>query len=126
MPNLMARAQSLLNSRVEEAAGASVTYSRGRTGQSVALTAAVGRTVFASNGADGPRVDFGERDYLILAADLVLGGAAAEPEEGDRVSETIGGVEHTFKIMPTATGEPAWRWSDPGRTKYRLHVKRVG
>lgn len=125
MPTLAARAASMLTRQMKAAHGVSVTYSRASTSQSVSLTAWVGRTVFASNNDGGPAVEFGERDYLISAADLVLGGSAVEPAEADIVTEAIAGVSVRFRVARPSTGEPAWRWSDQGRTVYRVHCTRV-
>lgn len=89
-------------------------------------TAVVGRTVFASNATSGPRVEFGERDYLIPPADYKLGPrqTACEPKEGDRFTSTEEGETVVFEVKPIP-GEPAWRPTDGRRTFYRVHCKRV-
>lgn len=120
---LMSRGMSYLNRALKEAAGVTITYSRAAV--STSLTAVVGRTVFSRNIEGGAAIEFGDRDYLIAAADLTLSGVAVEPAKGDRAIETINGTAITFECIPP-TGEPAWRWSDPSRTKYRIHMKRVG
>jgi hypothetical protein len=80
----------------------------------------VGRTVFSRiPNAAGATVVFGDRDYLVAVADL-----PAEPERGDRIAETINGQAVTFEVMAPAS-EPAWRYSDPARTVYRIHAKEV-
>lgn len=126
MSNLMSRARSMLARNLKQAAGVSVTYTRGSS--SVALSGDtavwVGNTLFKLQDAGGLRMEWGERDYLIAAADLVIGGSRVEPAENDRITETVNGTAMTFEVLPI-TGEPAWRWSDPGRTIYRIHVKRV-
>jgi hypothetical protein len=102
------------------AAGVSVTYSR--TGQSsLTITAVPGRTVFSSNQDGGARIEFGDRDYLIEASALTYGA----PALGDRIAEVIDGVTTTFEIVTPNTGEPAWRWSDPSHTRWRIHTKKV-
>lgn len=118
-------AQSWLNDTLADAAGVSVTYARPASSQSAALTAWVGRTVFRQQpapGQAGAQVIFGERDYLIPVASLVLGGAATVPARGDRITEAGAG---TFEAQPPANGEPFWRYSDQTRTVYRVHCKRV-
>lgn len=118
---LLAQAQDWLNRTLQTAGGVSVVYVRGV--QSLPLTAVVGRTAFAQVGgqnAAGAAVIWGDRDYLITAADLTLG----EPRRGDRITETIDGVACVFECMAPGN-EPAWRWSDAGRTKYRIHTKQV-
>jgi hypothetical protein len=113
-------ARSMLSTGLKDAAGVSVTYSR--TGQtSLSLTVVPGRTVFASNQDGGARIEFGDRDYLIVASELTYG----EPALGDRIAETIDSVTTTFEVQTPNTGEPAWRWSDPGHTRWRIHTKQV-
>ncbi len=89
-------------------------------------TATLGRTVYASNQLAGPRVEFGELDFLIPPADYLLGknGEAVEPEEGDRFTWTQNGEEVTHQCFPVA-GEPAERTSDAGISFWRVHCKRV-
>lgn len=117
------RAAAMLNRRMKQTKGVTVTYTRLGVG-SVTLTAWVGRTQDAAEG-ENIRIEFGDRDYLIEAADLVLGGVAVEPKDADRITETINGTSVTFEVMPLNTGSAGWRWSDDGRTAYRLHTKRV-
>lgn len=100
----------------------SATYTRGAT--TITLTISPGRTIFASNRQGGARIEFGEIDFLIDVADLVIGSATA-PAEGDRLAVTIRGIVYAFEIMPVS-GEPAWRYSDQYRTRFRIHCKEVG
>ena len=113
---LFGRAKSWLPATAKLAAGVTVTYARG--GTTATVSALQGRTVFASVQEGGPRIEFGDRDYLILAADLILFG---EPAIGDRVTD--GG--EVYEVLTPGTGEPAWRWSDPAHISYRIHTKRV-
>lgn len=108
--------------RKKQADGRSVTYTRGDS--SLSLTAWLGRTLFsrlASPGVGGAAVEWGDRDYLVAVADLTLG----EPALGDRITETINGTAVVFEVLTPDTGEPAWRYSDPTRTVWRIHTKRV-
>lgn len=98
-----------------------ITYTRGNT--TLPLSATVGRTLFVSNQINRARAEWGERDYLFRAADLVAAGLS-EPEEGDRIGETIAGVAMVFELMAPG-GEPAWRYSDSQRVQIRAHCKRV-
>lgn len=108
-----------LSGQGQVAGGRTVAYTRGAT--SVTITAVLGRTLFASNEEGGPRVEFGDRDYLVNVAALAALGFG-EPRVGDRVTDA--GL--TFEVQTPDVGEPAWRYSDPGRTDYRLHTKQVG
>ncbi len=104
---------------VDTETAVAVTYTRGNT--TLPLSATVGRTLFVSNQLNRARAEWGERDYLFRAADL---GVLGEPEEGDRIGETIAGVPMTFELMAPG-GEPAWRYSDSQRVQIRAHCKRV-
>lgn len=121
----------MLARNLATAAGVSVTYSRTTGGVTYSVTLSgdtavwVGNTLFKLQDIDGLRIAWGERDYLIVAANLILNGSAVEPAENDRIVETIDGTSMTFEVLPPGGGEPAWRWSDPDRTRYRVHVKRV-
>lgn len=119
--NLFAKARDWLPQKLQQAAGVgSLTYTRGA--ESITLEPWVGRTAFASNRPDGTaRLEWGDRDYLVRVSELTFG----EPAEGDRITETIEGVDCVFEVMQPDTGEPPWRFADPQRTMYRLHVKQV-
>lgn len=125
MANLFEKTKSWLPARMKQCAGKSVTYARSGSSD-VTLTAWVGNTLFAieGRGEGAARVEWGERDYLIAAADMATVGLG-EPRAGDQITETLP-VEGatTFEVMPVA-GEPAWRWADGDRTFYRLHAKKV-
>lgn len=123
---LLNRAESWLNTKLGQAAGVAITYSRGA--ESVSITADsgycwVGRTGFSSNRVGGARFEWGDRDYMILPA--AIAAKFGEPQDGDRITETVNGVVCVFDVLRPDTGEPAWRWSDPARTRMRLHVKQV-
>ncbi len=121
--SLLSRGQAALVARQQVAAtsGNAIRYTRGAVSVDLTGKAWVGRTVFASNLDGGARVEWGDRDYLIPVADLAMGS----PQMGDRVTETIGGVDVVFEVQTPDTGEPAERFSDQGRTVYRVHTKQV-
>ena len=99
-------------------------YSRGA--YSVDLTPRLGRTVFVSNLDGAARVQFGEIDLKVAAADLVLNTAVVEPALGDRIALTLNGQSLTFEVqIPRTLNEPAWRYADQERTILRIHCKRV-
>jgi len=118
--NLFAKARAFMSTGLQAAAGVSVTYSRvGET--ALTLTAVPGRTVFSSTLDGTAKIEFGDRDYLVESADLTYG----EPALGDRITEVIDGTTTVFEIVTPNTGEPAWRWSDPAHTRWRIHMKKV-
>lgn len=120
MATLFAKLRDWLPGQAAQAAGVSVTYTRGATSRTV--TALVGRTVFSSNLDGGPRIEFGDRDYLIESSEMTAFG---DPAIGDRITETLAGSQRVWEVMTPGTGEPAWRWSDPQHTRYRVHTTQV-
>lgn len=130
---LLNRVDAMLNRRLKQAAGIAITYTRGAETITIAATAgawASGASRFSSILDNGQRIEWSDRDYLIPAALLTAlpaspGSVAGEPIAGDRITETINGVESVFEVMLPDTGEPAARFSDSGRTRYRVHTKQV-
>lgn len=121
--SLRSRGRDALTRRMIQTDGVSVTYTRGA--ESATITVWTGNTLFArALDEPGASVLWGERDYLIPVASLVIGGTATTPAKGDRITETIGGAAVTFELQ-TPTGEPAWRYSDADRSRYRIHCKKV-
>lgn len=123
MTDLLARGSAWLEAERTEHLSRPVTYDRG--GESVQVQATVGRTVFRTESADGLLERHEARDYLVLAADLVLGGGAAVlPQAGDRIREADGETVFVYEVMAPG-GEPPWRYSDPYRKTLRIHTKHV-
>jgi len=99
-----------------------VQYQRGA--DSVALAATIGRTEFEQADEYGVLHRIEARDYVIRAADLMLGGETVLPKAGDQIHETEGAVTHIYEVMAPG-GEPPWRYSDPYRVALRIHTKHV-
>jgi len=99
-----------------------VVYQRGD--ESVEVLATVGRTVFETADAYGVVEHSESRDFLILAADLMLDGQAVLPQRGDRIRETQDGRTYVLEVMAPGK-EPEWRWSDGYRQTLRIHTKQV-
>ena len=100
-----------------------VTYERGN--DAVDLPATVGQTDFNLTDDYGAAIRYVSRDFLIAVADLVLNGTPTEPKRGDRIRETVGGVTHVHEVMGPGGSDADWRYSDPHRTTYRIHTKRI-
>lgn len=100
----------------------SVTYQRGEA--SVEIAATIGRTVFQIDNGYGALERSESRDYLVLAADLVLEGAPTLPQRGDRINEIDGGQTFIYEVLAPGK-EPHWRYSDPYRQTLRIHTRHV-
>lgn len=85
-------------------------------GGAVPIKAVAGRTVFRSTDANGMWTRFETRDFIVPRGLL-----PSEPQVGDEV-EFLGGA---YEVL-SPNGEPAWRWSDPFKTAYRIHTKHIG
>ena len=108
----------LFDSLADDGAGVAVTF-HAKTG-SVDVTAVPGRSQLESTDESGVTHVSRSHDWIVRAADLVVGGAAVTPVRGNRVKRTIGSQVHTFELM-----DPPFSPSDAEHTVLRLHTKRV-
>ena len=125
MVDLLQRGMAWLEGKRTRCMTQSVVYLRGE--ESVEVSATIGSTVFNVDDGAGALLRVESRDYLILAADLVLGGNAILPKRGDQIRETGGaGGDQVFVYEVVGPGnEPCWRWSDGYRQTLRVHTKQV-
>ena len=124
MPDLLQTGSDWLAERLKAYASRPVVYQRGN--QQVTVQATVGRTLLKlDDGYGGVRMEWTDRDFLIHAADLVLGGVPTLPQRGDQIRETQGAKTFIYEVMAPGQ-EPPWRWSDVYRKVLRIHTKQVG
>lgn len=119
MANLLQTGQAWLAGKLKAHAATSVVYDRG--GQTVALEATFGRTDAERVDENGIGIRAEITDFIITAADLVIGGATTLPKRGDLIRHTAGGVEKTYEVMTVGDGH--YRPSDPFGTMLRIHTK---
>ena len=122
MADLLERSSAWLEDQRARRMTRPVLYVRG--GQTVEVPATIGETIFRIDGGAGAMLRTESRDYLITAADLVLGGSAVLPQRGDRIRETQGTQVFVYEVASPGD-EPLWRWSDPYRRTLRIHTKQV-
>jgi hypothetical protein len=102
-----------------------VTYTRpGAPAASVPVSATIGATTFQIENEYSVLVQFTSRDFLITAADLVLGAAVVQPKPGDCITESAASGTIVYQVLAPGK-EPCWRWSDPYRNTIRVHTKQV-
>ena len=122
MADLLQQASAWLEEKRTQHAAQTVCYARGS--QSKDLVATIGKTTFEVDDGYGVLVRHESRDFLMLAADLTLGGTPTLPQRGDRIRETQAGQVFVYEV--TAPGkEPCWRYSDAYRKTLRIHTKQV-
>lgn len=98
MTNILQDGAAWLGGQLKDHAGTSITYQRGV--DTVTITATATLHEYEVVDQDGLSTMVLSRDYLVHAADLVLGGAEIAPRAGDQITETIGGVACSFEVMP--------------------------
>jgi hypothetical protein len=123
MTNLLDTGAAWLADQRHQHLSKSVTYRRGVS--AVTLDATIGRTEFASDAAEPVIENWQSRDYIVRTVDLVLSGAAALPQRGDRIEEVDGAVTLYYEVMAPG-GETPWRYADDFRRELRVHTKYVG
>jgi hypothetical protein len=124
MPDLLQTGSDWLADQIKTHASRQVVYRRGL--QQIVVQATVGRTLLKlDEGYGGVRREWTDRDFLIHAADLVLGGSPTLPERGDVIRETQGAKTFIYEVMAPGK-EPPWRWSAVFRKVLRIHTKQVG
>jgi len=122
MSDRLQEASDWLEQKRTQYASRVVCYARGV--QSVDVAATVGKTTFEVDDGYGVLARHESRDFLVLAAELMLEGQTVLPERGDRIRETQGRQVFVYEV--TAPGkEPCWRYSDPYRKTLRIHTKNV-
>jgi hypothetical protein len=113
MPDLLAQGAAWLEQQRTRYLATTVNYRRGTS--QVELAATIGRTRYETDDGTVARIEFTDRDFLILAVDLVLDGQATEPSRGDLVREGL----REFEVTD-------WRYSDPYRQTLRITTKFLG
>jgi hypothetical protein len=106
---------------LRQGTGVDIVYHR--NGREFPARAGVGRGTFAQDDGDGGVVSqFVTRDYFVAVSDLAEIG---EPAEQDVIEEEIDGRLCRFEVVSPGD-EPAFRYSDAGRTQFRIHTQEVG
>ena len=122
MADILETASIWLDGKRVQYLSKTVSYTRGE--DSVEVQATIGRTVFEVDDGMGILEKIESRDFLILAADLVLAGEATLPQRGDRIKEASGDNVYIYEVLAPGK-EPHYRFSDLYRKTLRIHTKHV-
>lgn len=117
---------SLITSAVKTAraaVGSSATYHSGS--ESVALTVALGHSDFEITDEFGRLSSWRSRDFILLAAELVIGGERIEPQRGHYILLAAGGQVERYTVQHPDPKQPPWRYMDPTNTALRVHTTRT-
>lgn len=124
MPNRMETAMGRLATRMLGRVGSTVTLKRGSTLTTPDVPTVLGNQLLKVTNDEGLQQTFRtDKDFFIRPAEYLIDGVAVEPERGDKIVETISGVEAVYELLPYGD-EPIYRWADEFRTIYRIHTKR--
>lgn len=109
----------------QRAAGESVTYRRGPLG--VGLKAVPTFPQGMLIGEDGQTLATTQhKDWLVIAAELLLDGSRITPVSGDLVEWTDPqGVLHRYEVGSIA-GSEVWHWMDAAHVGLRIHSLLTG
>ena len=102
-------------------ASQAVTYQRG--GDLVEVQATVGRKAYEIADSCGAVVQVDATDFIVAAADLVLGGETVEPEPGDRIRMTTDAGVEVYEVLAPGPGMAHCEPADPYRMAWRVHTK---
>jgi len=123
MGNLLTTGVAWLDGQRKAHAAQTVTYTRGETSVSLAVT--LGRKAYQIDGGYGAAVWVRSLDIIVSAADLRLGGVAATPEPGDRMRVARGSTVDVYEVMAPGGDMSHYEPADPTRTMWRIHTKHV-
>ena len=123
MADLLEQGAAWLDAQRVKFASQTVTYHRGE--DSVEVQATVGRKSYQVEGGYGALVWADSTDFIVSAADLVLGGETVLPERGDRIRVTDGEAVHVYEVMSPGGEMSHYEPSDPYRKAWRIHTKHV-
>jgi hypothetical protein len=121
--NLHQRGQVLLNrvTKSETGTGVSVLYTRGATTAPLVITPATPDADASTQPSPTGRNQDKERFYFVVMADLTAAGLN-EPQDGDRITEVIGGTPTVWEVSPRRT-EPDTQWNTQ-RDRVRVRCSR--
>jgi hypothetical protein len=73
------------------------------------------------------RMEWTDRDFLIQAADLVVGTETITPQRGDQVKETVGSIVTTYEVAACccANCSSSSGGSNSGSSRRRWHERQA-
>lgn len=116
---LLNRGATFLARKFKANESRTITYHR--LDASVEISATPGRTMLQLQMADGNiEMVWTDRDYTFTKADLVLFGAATEPQRGDWIEDSLD--DAVLAVLPYGS-EPLFKPCDEFGIAIRLHTK---
>lgn len=115
----------MLGEQLQVAAGITVSIVRG-TNTTTDVPAIPGSTEYTveTQRDSGIYETRQSRDFLIDATDYTIAGVQVLPQRSDLIKETVSGQMWVYELLPQLN-EQGWKFSDTGRTRLRIHTKRI-
>jgi hypothetical protein len=120
---LLGRGRLFINRAKAQADGRPAVYCRGDAEAWLTVWPGDADRDEVLNPTQGTRVNDRERAYRFDAAEYFAAGFV-EPQDGDRITETLNGEPVTWEVCPRDR-EPCWVWADSDHTRIRVHTRRV-
>lgn len=121
MPDMLATASLWLDNTLKTSVSQTVRYRRGAA--YVDVLASFGITGDQEKNSPESQRVWQATDFLITAADLVLGGHVEEPQKGDKIEF----LTSTFEVLPDEiTGRCFGYCDDSTKSMLRVHTKEIG
>jgi len=113
MPNLMQQGATWLGDRLKTAAGRSVVIKR-KAVQTATITGWCAMHQVTVEEEDGAATNVLLYDWTFKRSDLVIGVDAFMPRDGDRIIETLNGVEVQYEAVPVGAKKAVEDLDDSG------------
>lgn len=124
MSTLLERGLKMLSRSTPGVAGGRIIYQRGT--DQIWMEATFGRSEFNVETTEAVWIESSDRDFIVDAESLILGGKRATPQRGDRITvvEEEHGDRQVFEVLAPA-GAQVYRLCDPQGNLIRIHTKRL-
>lgn len=119
MTTLFERSSSVRHKALARTSGINVTYRRGNDSLD-GLTAIAAQVRHDDFGDEQDSITAREKDWLVWAGDLAVGGTQTEPQRDDEIDWIdANGLKRTYKVLPRA-GDRCYRFTDQTQQQYRI------
>ena len=120
MPYSMQSRLSHLGTRMKTLNAETVTIRRGGLENTATASPILMKAEEVIPGVAATRIE--KQDWVIDAADYVLGGDATKPQPGDEIVRSTGEV---FRATPMVPTEPVFEFTTSTRNRFILHTDRI-
>ena len=108
--------------QLTEAVGVAAVYTTA-AGDTCSLTATLAKPEYEAIPSQGVVIAASAWEICFLAADLTVGGDAYEPQLGDSVTVSAGGVDSTYAVCFPDDRRYCWTWADRFQCRRKVFTK---